>query len=111
MTPHNGGPTRRVHGTKRSVPWPTRTRTWTSGGGGQGKRRPEKGRRRSERDGLRRRAAGAADESGVMGESCPSCGHALSERSWLGSNWCRALFLLDYLARSPNLTSWELSQR
>jgi hypothetical protein len=42
---------------------------------------------------------------------CPSCGRLCAPAaSWPGSIFCRGLILLDFVAKKPGQSAWELSQ-
>jgi hypothetical protein len=46
------------------------------------------------------------------GPRCPSCGRPCAPgASWTGSNFCRGLILLDFVAKNPGQSAWELSLR
>ena len=43
---------------------------------------------------------------------CPHCGKTFTPgETWFNANYCRAVFLTNFLKDNPNLTTWELSQR
>ena len=43
--------------------------------------------------------------------SCPDCQRRFEPgASWPHANYCRAAFLLPYIAELPGLSTWELSQ-
>lgn len=41
---------------------------------------------------------------------CPDCGRKF-QGSWPSANYCRASFLLPYIAENPGLSTWELAQQ
>ena len=44
--------------------------------------------------------------------SCPACKRRFEPGvSWAHANYCRASFLLPYIADNPGLSTWELSQQ
>ena len=43
--------------------------------------------------------------------TCPSCARIFKPgATWQGSNFCRGLFLLQFVYDAPDLSAWELSQ-
>ena len=43
--------------------------------------------------------------------ACPICGRVFETGvSWLGSNFCKAAFLLPVIAENPGITAWNLSE-
>lgn len=44
--------------------------------------------------------------------SCQHCGRTFTPgQTWLNANFCRAVFLIEFLKDNPDLTTWELSKQ